>query len=79
MVIGNRVPSKLVTSLMYAKRNQIPSGFVISGTEDSSGHYGKIYHRPLSIINLRSNCRKIHYTTKDRKETSGQSMVCTFI
>lgn len=34
--------STLISQLMYEKRNEIPSAYVVSGTEDSSGFYGKI-------------------------------------
>ena len=33
----------LITSLLYAKRNIYPSGMVMSGTEDSNGHYGQMF------------------------------------
>ena len=50
VVIGKPGSGKttLVSSLLYEKRNEIPSAFVISGTEDSSGYYSKIL--PSSFV-----------------------------
>jgi hypothetical protein len=35
--------STLITSLLYEKRSIFPVGMVMSGTEDSNGHYQKIF------------------------------------
>jgi hypothetical protein len=50
VVIGKPGTGKttLVTSLLHAKKHIFPCGLVISGTEDSNGHYGKIF--PKSFI-----------------------------
>lgn len=40
--------STLISDLLYSKKHIIPSGIVMSGTEDSNGHYGKIF--PKSFI-----------------------------
>ena len=44
VVIGKPGTGKttLITRLLYEKRNIFPSCLVMSGTEDSNGHYGKI-------------------------------------
>ena len=44
VVIGKPGTGKttLITRLLYEKRNIFPSCFVVSGTEDSNGHYGRI-------------------------------------
>ena len=33
----------LITSLLYAKKHIIPTGIVMSGSEDSNGHYRKVF------------------------------------
>lgn len=45
VVIGKPGTGKttLLTSLLYRKRHIFPIGLVISGTEDSNGHYKKIF------------------------------------
>ena len=45
VVIGKPGTGKttLLTSLLYQKRHIFPIGLVISGTEDSNGHYKKIF------------------------------------
>lgn len=45
VVIGKPGTGKttLITSLLYAKKHIIPVGMVTSGTEDSNGHYGKMF------------------------------------
>lgn len=35
--------STLITSLLYHKKHIFPTGLVFSGTEDSNGHYSKIF------------------------------------
>ena len=42
-VVRNTGKTTLITSLLYAKKDLIPVGQVTSGTEDSNGHYGKIF------------------------------------
>ncbi len=50
VVIGKPGTGKttLITSLLYAKKHIFPCGIVVSGTEDSNGHYGKIF--PASFV-----------------------------
>ena len=45
VVIGKPGTGKttLITSLLYAKKHIFPTGIVVSGTEDSNGHYKKIF------------------------------------
>lgn len=45
VVIGKPGTGKttLITSLLYEKKHIFPVGMVMSGTEDSNGHYGKIF------------------------------------
>ena len=45
VVIGKPGTGKttLITSLLYNKKHIFPVGMVMSGTEDSNGHYGKIF------------------------------------
>lgn len=50
VVIGKPGTGKttLITSLLYEKSHIFPSGVVMSGTEDSNGHYGRIF--PQSFV-----------------------------
>jgi len=50
VVIGKPGTGKttLITSLLYEKSHIFPIGQVMSGTEDSNGHYGKIF--PASFV-----------------------------
>lgn len=45
VVIGKPGTGKttLITSLLYEKSHIFPAGVVMSGTEDSNGHYGRIF------------------------------------
>ena len=45
VVIGKPGTGKttLITSILYNKKHIFPVGMVMSGTEDSNGHYGKIF------------------------------------
>lgn len=40
--------STLISSILYSKKHLIPIGVVMSGTEDSNGHYKKIF--PSSFV-----------------------------
>jgi hypothetical protein len=42
-VVRNTGKTTLITSLLYEKSHIFPVGTVMSGTEDSNGHYGKIF------------------------------------
>jgi hypothetical protein len=42
-VVRNTGKTTLITSLLYEKSHIFPIGEVMSGTEDSNGHYGKIF------------------------------------
>jgi hypothetical protein len=42
-VVRNTGKTTLITSLLYEKSHIFPIGAVMSGTEDSNGHYGKIF------------------------------------
>ena len=42
-VVRNTGKTTLITSLLYEKSHIFPIGQVMSGTEDSNGHYGKIF------------------------------------
>lgn len=52
VIIGKPGTGKttLITSLLYEKSNIFPAGMVISGTEDSNHHYGKLFP-PLFVHN----------------------------
>ena len=47
-VVRNTGKTTLITSLLYEKSHIFPVGQVMSGTEDSNGHYGKIF--PASFV-----------------------------
>ena len=42
-VVRNTGKTTLITSLLYAKKHIFPVGMIMSGTEDSNGHYRKIF------------------------------------
>jgi hypothetical protein len=42
-VVRNTGKTTMITSLLYEKSHIFPVGEVMSGTEDSNGHYGKIF------------------------------------
>jgi hypothetical protein len=41
-IVKNTGKTTLITSLLYEKRDIFPVAFIMSGTEDSNGHYKKI-------------------------------------
>jgi hypothetical protein len=47
----------LITSLLYEKRNIFPAALIMSGTEDSNGHYKRIV--PSSFVYNKLNEKKI--------------------
>lgn len=47
-VVHNTGKTTLITALLYGKKHIIPVGAVTSGTEDSNGHYGKMF--PSSFV-----------------------------
>lgn len=47
-VVRNTGKTTLITSLLHEKSHIFPVGEVMSGTEDSNGHYGKIF--PSSFV-----------------------------
>lgn len=48
----------LITRILYEKRNIFPSAFVMSGTEDSNGHYSKIL--PSTFVHNRYDEDKVN-------------------
>ena len=67
VVIGKPGTGKttLITSLLYNKRHIIPVGMVISGTEDSNGHYSSIF--PSTFVYNKYNEEKIRDFVKRQK------------
>lgn len=59
VIIGKPGTGKttLITRILYEKRNIFPSAFVMSGTEDSNGHYGKII--PSTFVHNKYEERKV--------------------
>ena len=67
VVIGKPGTGKttLITSLLYEKSHIFPVGEVMSGTEDSNGHYGKIF--PSSFVYNQLEKAKIDEFIKRQK------------
>ena len=67
VVIGKPGTGKttLITSLLYEKRHIFPIGMVMSGTEDSNGHYSKIF--PSTFVYNKLEEDKIHDFIKRQK------------
>ena len=67
VVIGKPGTGKttLITSLLHQMRDIYPVGMVMSGTEDSNGHYGKIF--PESFIYNELNEEKVQDFIKRQK------------
>ena len=59
VVIGKPGTGKttLITSLLYQKKHIFPIGMVQSGTEDSNGHYRKIF--PSSFVYNKLNEERV--------------------
>jgi len=57
VVIGKPGTGKttLISSLLYEKKNIFPIGMVMSGTEDSNGHYRKIFPSTFVYNKLRED------------------------
>jgi len=67
VIIGKPGTGKttLITSLLYEKRHIFPSAVIMSGTEDSNGHYKKII--PSTFVFNRLEERKIEdYITRQK-------------
>lgn len=57
--------STLITSLLYEKRAVFPVGLVMSGTEDSNGHYQKMF--PSSFVYNKLDEKKLNdYITRQK-------------
>lgn len=67
VVIGKPGTGKttLITSLLYEKKHIFPIGLVMSGTEDSNGHYRKIF--PSSFVYNKLNEDVIENFVKRQK------------
>ena len=57
--------STLITDLLYHKKHIFPIGMVFSGTEDSNGHYSKIF--PKSFVYNKLNDDRIQFIYKKAK------------
>ena len=55
----------LITSILYAKRNIFPTGIVMSGTEDSNGHYSEMF--PSTFVYNKLNEEVIEDFVKRQK------------
>lgn len=56
-LVHNTGKTTLITSLLYEKSHIFPTGLVMSGTEDSNGHYKKIF--PSTFVYNRLEEQKI--------------------
>ena len=52
VIIGKPGTGKttLITDLLYHKKHIYPTAVVVSGTEDSNGHYSSIFPKPFVIF-----------------------------
>jgi hypothetical protein len=64
-VVRNTGKTTMITSLLYEKSHIFPVGVVMSGTEDSNGHYGKIF--PGSFVYNALNKEQIESIIKRQK------------
>jgi hypothetical protein len=64
-VVRNTGKTTMITSLLYEKSHIFPVGTVMSGTEDSNGHYGKIF--PGSFVFNALNKDQIESIIKRQK------------
>lgn len=67
VVIGKPGTGKttLITRILYEKRHVLPCAFVMSGTEDSNGHYGKIL--PSSFVHNKYDEQKVeNFVTRQK-------------
>ena len=57
VVIGKPGTGKttLITSILYQKRHIFPCGMVMSGTEDSNGHYGQVFPKTFVYNQLKED------------------------
>jgi hypothetical protein len=67
VVIGKPGTGKttLITSLLYHKKHIFPTALVVSGTEDSNGHYSKIF--PSAFVHNKTNNNIIENFIKRQK------------
>ena len=64
-VVRNTGKTTLITSLLYAKKHIFPVGMVMSGTEDSNGHYRKIF--PSTFVYNKLNENQVENFVKRQK------------
>jgi len=64
-VVRNTGKTTMITSLLYEKSHIFPVGVVMSGTEDSNGHYGRVF--PQSFVFNALDKEKIEDMVKRQK------------
>ena len=64
-VVRNTGKTTLITSLLYAKKHIFPVGMIMSGTEDSNGHYRKMF--PSTFVYNKLNEDQVENFVKRQK------------